>query len=76
MPTDTPIACQLGVFSADEQRRYQMVRTEIDAAITRIVETDNGYEFHVPGDDTMLVLATELRSPMVTPSALLLHKRS
>jgi hypothetical protein len=45
---NTPIACQLGVFSADEQRRYQAARAEIDAAVTRMVEADNGYVFHLP----------------------------
>jgi hypothetical protein len=53
---DTLIACQLGVFSGEERQRYDAMRAKIDAAVTRIVEIDDGYEFHLPGDDTMLAL--------------------
>jgi hypothetical protein len=56
---DSPIACHLGVFSADERQRYHAVRAKIDAAVTRIVEIDHGYEFHLPGDDIMLGLVAE-----------------
>lgn len=59
MPTDIPLACQLEVFSADERRRYHAARAEIDAAVTHIVEKDNGYEFQLPGDDTMLARVAE-----------------
>jgi hypothetical protein len=59
MPTHAPIACQLGVFSADERRRYQGLRAEIDAAVTRMVEADNGYVFHLPGDDATLARVAE-----------------
>jgi len=59
MPTDTPIVCQLGVFSADERRRYQGVRAKIDAAVTSFMEIDQGYEFQLPGEDTMLALVAQ-----------------
>jgi hypothetical protein len=54
-----PIACQLSVFSVDERRRYQAARARIDAAVTRIVEMDTGYIFHLPGDDAMLALVAD-----------------
>jgi hypothetical protein len=56
---DAAIACQLGVFSAEERQQYGAMRAKIDAAVTRIVEVDQGYEFHLPGDDVMLALVAE-----------------
>ncbi len=56
---DAPIACQLGVFSVEERRRYQAVRGQIEAAVTRTVEVANGYMFHVPSDEATLALVTE-----------------
>ncbi len=53
------IACQLGVFSAEERRRYEMVRAQIHADITRIVEVENGYVFHLPDDDATLTTLAE-----------------
>lgn len=54
-----PIACQLGVFSSEERKRYEAMRAKIDAALTRIVEVDHGYEIHLLGDDTMLALVAD-----------------
>jgi hypothetical protein len=54
-----PIACQLDVFSAEERQRYQAVRKQIEAAVTRIVEIDDGYVLHLPDDDAMLAMVAE-----------------
>jgi hypothetical protein len=49
-----PIACQLGVFSADERHRYQTLRGQVEAAVTGIEELENGYVLDLPGDDATL----------------------
>ena len=54
-----PIACQLNVFSAEERWRYQAVRKQIEAAVIRMVEVENGYLFHLPDDDATLVLVVD-----------------
>lgn len=54
-----PIACQLGVFSAEERRRYRAVRKQIEAAVIQIVEVENGHVFHLPDDDAMLATVAE-----------------
>jgi hypothetical protein len=54
-----PIACQLGVFSAEERQRYHALRRRIEAAVIRIVEVENGYVFHLPDDDAMPATVAE-----------------
>ena len=54
-----PIACQLNVFSAEESQRYQTVRKQIEAAVIRIVEIDDGYVLHLPDDDAMLAVVAD-----------------
>jgi hypothetical protein len=56
---DTPIACQLGVFSADERYRYEAVRGQIEAAVGGVAETANGYVFDLPGNDATLALVAD-----------------
>src|SRR6202142_4142647 len=54
-----PIACQLNVFSPEERQRYQAVRKQIEVAVIRIVEVENGYVLHLPDDDVMLAVVAE-----------------
>jgi hypothetical protein len=49
-----PVACQLGVFSAEERRLYQAERERVEAGLTRIEEVENGYVLDLPGDDETL----------------------
>jgi hypothetical protein len=54
-----PIACQPNVLSLDERQRYQAARKQIESAVIRIVEVDDGYVLHLPDDDAMLAVVAE-----------------
>ncbi len=54
-----PVACQLNVFSPEERQRYEAARKQIEAAVIRVVEIDDGYLFHLPDDDAMLATVAE-----------------
>ena len=56
---NAPIACQLGVFSDEERGRYASLRSLILGAVSQIVEIENGYVFHLPGDDAMLATVAD-----------------
>lgn len=56
---EVPIACQTSVLSAEERTRYAALRARIDTAVTSIVETDRGYEFQLPGDDSTLAVVSD-----------------
>ncbi len=46
----TPIACDLGVFDADERARHQGNAEAVLISAQAIVETASGYTFQLPGD--------------------------
>jgi hypothetical protein len=54
-----PIACELNVFSADERQRYEAVRRRVEDAVTRTVEVERGYLFHLPDDGATLTAVAE-----------------
>lgn len=47
--SETPIACNLAVFTPEQRTRHRELGAEMKAALLGIDELPNGYRFHYPG---------------------------
>ena len=50
MSTDTPLACNMGVFTPEQREDHIRVTTQLVKAMQSVREIQNGYEFVFPNE--------------------------
>ena len=50
MNTDTPLACNMGVFTSAQRESHIQSTTELIQAVQSVQEVGNGYEFRFPNE--------------------------
>jgi hypothetical protein len=55
----TPLACRLDAFSAEERRRYDELRSRLDAATEEVSELEDGFVFRYRPEPRVFEAAAE-----------------
>ena len=50
MNTETPLACNMDVFTPDQRNSHIQTTTELIQGVQRVREIENGYEFQFPNE--------------------------
>jgi len=62
MNTDTPLACNMGVFTPPEREAHIRNTNELIQAIRSVQEVENGYEFSLPNETELITKVAEFVS--------------
>lgn len=50
MNSDTPLVCNMGVFTPDQQEMHTQTTTRLIQAVQDVQEVENGYQFTFPNE--------------------------
>ncbi len=56
---NTPLACQLGAFNAEQQERYQTIKPQLREAIEGFRELPDGYAMRFPMETSLVMMLAE-----------------
>jgi hypothetical protein len=62
MKTDTPLACNMGVFTPIQRENHIQVTTQLIQAIQSVREVEHGYEFLFPNETEIITKIAEFVS--------------
>ena len=59
MNTQTPLACNMGVFTSAQRESHIQNTTELIQAVQVVLEVENGYEFKFPNETRYITKGAE-----------------
>ena len=62
MNTDTPLVCDMGVFTPVQRESHIQTTTELIQAVQSVLEVENGYEFMFPNETGFISKISEFIS--------------
>jgi hypothetical protein len=62
MNSDTPLVCNMDVFTPDQREAHIQTTTELIQAVQDILEVENGYEFKFPNETEFISKIAEFIS--------------
>ena len=62
MNTDTPLVCNMDVFTSAQRESHIQKSAELVQSVQRVQEVENGYEFTFPGKDDLILRIGEFIS--------------
>jgi len=62
MNSDTPLVCNMGVFTAAQRESHIQTTTELIQTIQSVQDVENGYEFRFPNETELISRIAEFIS--------------
>jgi len=62
MNSETPLACDMGVFTPAQREAHLQTTTELIQAVQRVQEVENGYELAFPNETELISRIAEFIS--------------
>jgi hypothetical protein len=62
MKPDSPLACNMGVFTPAQREFHTQTTTELVQAVQKVQEVENGYEFRFPNETEFITKIAEFIS--------------